>query len=95
MVQSVAADKEAIGYAGLGYVERSVKALAVNGCYPDPTTVKSGKYPLSRVLFLFTRNGLSEFGKRFLEFVFGPEGQHVVNQEGFVPVRWYDDTPKQ
>ncbi|RZB30019.1 MAG: phosphate transport system substrate-binding protein [Desulfobacteraceae bacterium Eth-SRB1] len=84
MVQSVAANKESIGYAGLGYVDKSVKALAVNGCHTDPTTIKSGKYPLSRELFLFTRDDFSELKKNFLEFVLSPEGQRIVREEGFV-----------
>ena len=87
MVQSVAANKESIGYAGLGYVDKSVKALAIDGCHPGPTTIKSGKYPLSRELFLFIRDDFSELKKRFLEFVLGPEGQRVVNEEGFVAAR--------
>ena len=87
MVQSVAANKESIGYAGLGYVDKSVKALAINGCHPGPTTIKSRKYPLSRELFLFIGDDFSELKKRFLEFVLGPEGQRVVNEEGFVAVR--------
>jgi phosphate transport system substrate-binding protein len=87
MVQSVAANKESIGYAGLGYVDKSVKALAINGCHPGPITIKTGKYPLSRELFLFIGDDFSELKKRFLEFVLGPEGQRVVNEEGFVAVR--------
>jgi phosphate transport system substrate-binding protein len=87
MVQSVAANKETIGYAGLGYVDKSVKALSVDGFYPEPTTVNNGTYPLSRPLFLFTRKNSLEFKKRFLEFVLSFEGQRIVREEGFVPVK--------
>ncbi len=87
MVQSVAANKETIGCVGLGYADKSVKALPVDGWHPGPTTIKSGKYPLSRKLFLFIRDDFSELKKKFLEFVLSPEGQRVVNKEGFVAAR--------
>jgi phosphate transport system substrate-binding protein len=61
--------------------------LAKKYSHPGPTTIKSGKYPLSRELFLFIRDDFSELKKRFLEFVLGPEGQRVVNEEGFVAAR--------
>ncbi len=44
------------------------------------------KYPLSRELFLFIRDDFSELKKKFLEFVLSPEGQRIVNKEGFVAV---------
>lgn len=86
MVQSVAANKNAIGYIGLGYVDESIKVLAVEGFHPERRIVKSGKYPLSRDLFLFTRGNDSDVQRRFLHFVFGSEGQRIVQNEGFIPI---------
>ncbi|HSG29512.1 MAG TPA: phosphate ABC transporter substrate-binding protein, partial [Candidatus Krumholzibacterium sp.] len=52
--QRVQSTPAAIGYAGLGFVDRTVKALEINGVMPDQVTVSSGLYPISRPLYMFT-----------------------------------------
>jgi phosphate transport system substrate-binding protein len=81
----------AIGYAGLGFVDNTVKALKVNGIYPDQRTVASGRYPVARPLFMFT-NGYPKLGSHVHAFValyLTPKGQEIVEEIGFVPVTQY------
>ena len=81
----------AIGYAGLGFVDRTVKALDINGVTPDPRTVASGKYPISRPLFMFT-NGYPKLGSHVHALVtlhLTEKGQEIVEAIGFVPVTAY------
>jgi len=81
----------AIGYAGLGFVDRTVKALTVNGVYPSRKTVSSGKYPIARPLFMFT-NGYPKMGSdvyRFVTLHLTKKGQEMVKRIGFVPVTAY------
>lgn len=81
----------AIGYAGLGFVDRTVKALEIEGVYPDLDTVTSGEYAISRPLFMFT-NGYPKLGShvhRFVTLHLGPKGQEIVESIGFVPVTKY------
>ncbi len=81
----------AIGYAGLGFVDRTVKALEVNGIYPDQQTVSSGRYPIARPLFMFT-NGYPKLGTllhQFVSFYLTKQGQEIVEAIGFVPVTSY------
>lgn len=84
VAQAVAHNKYAIGYIGIGYLNPQVKALTVNGVKATVDTARSGAYPISRPLFMFT-NGWPE-GEilNFLNFVLSPEGQKIVEQEGFV-----------
>ncbi len=80
-----------IGYAGLGFVDRTVKALEVNGVYPTNETVVSGRYPISRPLFMFT-NGYPKLGSHVHALVtlhFTKKGQEIVEAIGFVPVTSY------
>jgi len=89
--QRVQATPAAIGYAGLGFVDASVRALPINGIAPDAQTVSSGKYPIARPLFMFT-NGHPELGTPLHEFVtlfLTPKGQELVEDVGFVPVTSY------
>jgi phosphate transport system substrate-binding protein len=81
----------AIGYAGLGFVDRSVKALSINGIYPSRKTVSSGKYPIARPLFMFT-NGYPKMGSAVYQFVtlhLTKKGQEMIERIGFVPVTSY------
>jgi phosphate transport system substrate-binding protein len=81
----------AIGYVGLGFVDEKVKALEINGVSPSRKTVQSGKYPLSRPLFLFT-NGYPELGSAvhtFCTFHFTEKGQEIIVAKGFVPMTNY------
>lgn len=87
ILQLVSGNKFAIGYIGIGYINKRVKTLAVNGVEATPENALSGKYPIARPLYMYT-NGRprGEVGK-FIKFVLGPEGQHTVRKEGFVPIR--------
>ena len=87
-VQSTAA---AIGYVGLGFVDRTVKALDVNEIAATRDTVASGKYPIARPLFMFT-NGYPKMGSHlnaFVTFYLTKKGQEIVEETGFIPVTSY------
>ncbi len=81
----------AIGYAGLGFVDRTVKPLTINNIPATAETVTSGIYPISRPLFMFT-NGYPKLGTAVHQFVtihLTKEGQSIIKQIGFVPVTKY------
>ena len=89
--QRVQSTPNAIGYAGLGFVDRTVKALEVNGIAPTQETVIAGSYPISRPLFMFT-DGYPKLGShlyRFVTFYLSPRGQEIVADIGFVPITQY------
>jgi len=74
----------AIGYVGLGYVSKSVKALVVDGVTASKETVLSGKYPIARPLFMYTNGAPKGLVKEFIDFILSKEGQQLVEDEGFV-----------
>jgi phosphate transport system substrate-binding protein len=77
----------AIGYVGLGYVSSSVKALEVDGVKPSKETVLTGKYAIGRPLFMYTNGAPKGLVKQFLDFILSPEGQKIVEEEGFVGLK--------
>jgi phosphate transport system substrate-binding protein len=80
-----------IAYVGLGFVDRYVKALKVDGVLPSRSTIAKGQYPVSRPLFLFT-NGYPKLGTMthlFCTFYLSEEGQEIIEAKGFVPVTEY------
>ncbi|MBN1458842.1 MAG: phosphate ABC transporter substrate-binding protein [Armatimonadetes bacterium] len=84
--------KSAIGYVGLGYVDESVKTIAVTplegqvSVSPTVENVKSGAYPISRALYIYTSGEPTGSVKTYLDWIQGPAGQAVVEDLGFVPV---------
>lgn len=89
--QRVQSTTGAIGYAGLGFVDNTVKALEVDGVMPSRETVTSGKYPIARPLFMFT-GGYPKLGSHIHSFVtlfLSKKGQEIIEEIGFVPVTNY------
>jgi phosphate transport system substrate-binding protein len=87
----VKATEGAIGYVGLGFLDKSVKALKIDGVTPTKQTIAQGTYPVSRPLFLFT-NGYPKLGglvHAFCIFYLTEEGQEIIEAKGFVPVTNY------
>ena len=82
----ISTTKGAIGYVGLGYISNTVKALPVNGVIPERKTVVSGKYPISRPLYMYTDGAPQGVAKDFLKFICSKEGQKIVEKQGFVPL---------
>ena len=87
-VRSVVADAPgAIGYISFGFVNSSVKAVAVDGVMPSEATVFSGKDPIQRTLHFFTKGPATGLAKEYTDFVLSPEVQDtVVRDAGFIPV---------
>jgi len=87
VAQTVSKNKVAIGYLGIGYVDKSVKALTINGITGNEETALSGKFPVSRALFMFTRGWPTGDILNFINYVLNPQkGQKFVREAGFVPL---------
>lgn len=87
IASTVAQTPNAIGYVGLGYLTPSVKAVDVNGVKASKETVLTGKYPVSRPLFMYTNGTPQGLTKNFIDFILSPEGQKLVEEEGFVGLK--------
>lgn len=84
---TIAQTPGAIGYLGLGYLTKKVKAVSVDGIKCTKETVVSGQYPLSRPLYMYTDGKPEGIIKQYLDFVLGPEGQKLIEEEGFVGIQ--------
>jgi phosphate transport system substrate-binding protein len=87
VVQAVSKNKYAVGYVGIGYVNKSVKALSVKGIIASSINALNGTYPIARPLFFYTDGQPKGTVADYVKFVIGPEGQRIVKNEGFVPLR--------
>lgn len=87
MLSTVAGNKNAIGYDGIGYINDTVKALDVNGVKGSASSAKSGAFPLARYLFMFTDGFPKGATMDFINYILSDEGQKIVESTGFIKVR--------
>jgi phosphate transport system substrate-binding protein len=87
IVQTVAKNKNAVGYIGIGYANPEVKAVSVNGIVGSEQTTLDGTYPISRPLYMFTAGWPKPEAMLFLNYFMHPQkGQKLVREAGFVPL---------
>jgi len=88
MVQGVAGNNYGFGYCGLGYLNPDVIALPINGVTPSVATVQDESYPIARALHLVTNGPATGWIQAFLDYIYGPYGQEIVADEGFIRL-WF------
>jgi len=96
VIQGVTEDRYGIGYSGIGYKTSGVKTAAVAKTAGEPfvgtdaTDVMSGKYPLSRFLYLNVNKApnrpLDPLVREFVKLVLSQQGQEIVVKDGFMPL---------
>ncbi len=83
---TVAKTPGAVGYAGLGAADETVRALGIDGVAPSESTVKAGAYPFQRDLHMFTKGEPTDPTKTFLNFVVSEKFQKETVSEEFIPI---------
>ncbi len=92
IVQSVGQTPGAIGYVGLAYLDKQVKALAVSFdgktfVKPSMAAAKDKTYPVARPLYYIYAGASEAKVKAYVDFVLSTEGQKLVEAVGYVPVK--------
>jgi phosphate transport system substrate-binding protein len=62
----------------------ALAVAAVDDIKPTPENVRTGKYPLSRPLFLITNGPPQGEARRFVDFVLSAQGQQLVTKHGYL-----------
>jgi phosphate transport system substrate-binding protein len=81
-----------IGYVGFGFLTNEIVAVALateDGAPYVPATlenIQNGSYAISRLLYFITGSPLTSgsLADRFISYVLSPEGQNIVEAEGFL-----------
>ncbi|MDR2180176.1 MAG: phosphate ABC transporter substrate-binding protein [Synergistaceae bacterium] len=87
MLTTVANNKYAIGYDGIGYVDKTVKAVSVEGVEASIATAKNNTYPMSRKLYMYTNGKPAGEVKAFIDYVLSADGQKIVTDTGFINIK--------
>lgn len=100
IIEAVTQDASGLGYVGVGYLydengklRRGIKVLKIKKDDQSPAyspldkeAVYSAKYPVSRPLYQSTNGQPSGLAAEFIKFILSPEGQAIVEKEGFFKI---------
>ena len=86
MMSTVAGDVDAIGYISLGSLNDSVKAVKIDGVEATAENIKAGEYKVSRPFNIATNGEVSDVAQDFIDYILSPEGQAVVEENGYIAV---------
>jgi phosphate transport system substrate-binding protein len=92
VVNAVKKDAAGIGYGGAAYAEGIVickvkKEDNSPAFLPTAETIKSNEYPITRYLYMYLRNRPTGEIKKYVDWILSPEGQKLVVDMGYFPVR--------
>jgi phosphate transport system substrate-binding protein len=88
IAQEVSKNPSGVGYVGLAYTKAGgIKVVPIDGASPSKESVLAKNYPYARPTFYYTNGDPTGAVKEFIDFTIGPEGQKIVEQVGFVPIK--------
>lgn len=86
----------AIGYSGLAYATDHVRLVPIaadakaTAVPPSVASASDGKYPIARPLFMYTAGTPKGAVKDYLDWILSAEGQTILLEKGYAPVRALD-----
>ena len=83
--QLVSGDAHSVGFISLGLVDRSVKAIRLNGVAASQENVAGGSYSLYRPFLFVTAGEPTGFVKDFIDYALSLEGRQLLAHEGLIP----------
>ena len=89
VITTVSGNPNAIGYASMAAVGKTVKALSVGGVKPTEKTVKDGTYLIQRPFEFITKDGkkLSKVSQAFFDYATSKDANEVISSAGAVPIK--------
>lgn len=84
---TVSTTPDSIAFLSFGYLDQSVKTVAIDGVEATEANAASGAYPIVRPLNMLTKGEPGELAGAWLDFILSAEGQELVTNEGYIAVR--------
>lgn len=85
--ETVANDKESLGYLSHGLVNEKVRAVTVDGVACEADAIVAGTYKLVRPVYLLTKGAPAGAVKDFIDYMLSAEGQGMIRQDGLLPAK--------
>lgn len=85
--ETVANDKNTIGYISHGLINEKIKPLKVNGFECTVQTIKQTRYPLVRPIFLLTQTKAEGAVAEFIDYILSSNGQKTIETSGLISIK--------
>lgn len=82
--ETVANDKNAVGYVSHGLINNKIKPVSVDGKPCTEESIMKGDYKLVRPVFLMAKADASPACKAFLAYVMTDEAQTLIHKSGLI-----------
>ena len=77
----------AISYLALSYVDKSIKAVKLDGVEPNEENITTGKYPVWAYEHMYTKGDSTGVKKAFLDYMVSDDVQgELVKKLGYIPI---------
>ncbi len=86
MKTAVSKDGRAIGYVGIGHLDKSIKAPLLDGMTASQENAAKGTYKVVRDLYMNTKGAPTGLTKLFIDYIFTPEGAEIIKDSGYIPL---------
>jgi len=80
-------DPYGIGYVSVGHMDDTVAPIALNQVAPTIENIIQEKYKVTRGLYSNTKGEPKGLIRKFIEYLFIPEGHKIIEENGFIPVQ--------
>ena len=87
MKTAVAKDERAIGYVGIGHIDKSVKAPKLAGMTASQENAANGKYTVVRDLYMNTKGEPTGLTALFIDYISSPEGLEIIKDSKYIPLK--------
>jgi len=84
MMTTVSGNDYAIGYASLGSLNDTVKAVKVGGVEATADNINAGTYTLARPFNIVTGDSVSEVAQDFINYIMSEDGQKIISDNGYI-----------
>jgi phosphate transport system substrate-binding protein len=85
--ETVANDRDSIGYLSLGLLNDKVRAVKVDGGVCSDEAILAGRYKLVRPIYLLTQANASGVAADFVAYVLSSLGQDTIRRNGLLPAK--------
>ena len=85
--ETVANDRDALGYLSHGLLNDKVRAVPVDGASCTPEAIAAGTYKLVRPVYLLTKGPPAGAVKAFIDYVLSEDGQATIKRDGLLPAK--------
>lgn len=85
---TVATNKHAVGFISFEYIDETISTIDINGVEATAENVLNQTYKLSRpFLFVHKEENLTDAGRKFIDYILGPDGQAIAAEAGAIPIK--------